>query len=220
MIFLRSCRAGCKYKGQSRGQMSCSQEVTRKEGKAVTSPPSDILGGLDWSCQEALVRLPSSFCPLLQLQGRGKEMLPACFFWNTPAWMGAELSWKMVNAKYDSQTDKAKQTSWDFFSSKIISRLHPFFTWWNCKAKTPGSSVSVCWTLVARCLLVQCTLPHPTAARSFGVTYSATWHQQVSSGGARPVCKPGPLLNLQNLQGARDTKLAQLLLPLLPSLSV
>lgn len=31
--------------------------------------------------------------------------------------------------------------------------------WWNCIAKTPGSSVAVCWTLVAWCVLNQRTLP-------------------------------------------------------------
>lgn len=45
--------------------MTCSlkgsQEVASKESKAVTSPQSDILGGLNRSCGEALVWLPSSF---------------------------------------------------------------------------------------------------------------------------------------------------------------
>lgn len=53
-----------------------------------------------------------------------------------------------------------------------------------------------------------------------GVTYSFRWRQQVSSSEAGPVCKPGSLLNLQNRQGVRGTRLAWLLLPLLPSLRV
>lgn len=54
-----------------------------------------------------------------------------------------------------------------FFSFKSISELHPFFSWWNCKTKTPASSVSVWWALVAQRLLTQYTFPHPKAARNF-----------------------------------------------------
>lgn len=44
-------------------QTTCSKKKAGKEGEAGTSPPSDILGGLDTSCWEALsgLPLPSSF---------------------------------------------------------------------------------------------------------------------------------------------------------------
>lgn len=177
--------------------------------RLLTSPPNDILGNLT----ETARRFLSGFAHPSSCPAPAATSLP----WNWTALKDGKCNRSVIDRLY-CLLPKAKQTDWDFFPSRSISTLHPFFTWWNCKAETPASSVSVWWAFGAQCSFTPYSCPHPKGARNFVWCDFVRGCQQVSFSKAGPVCKPGALLSLQNGQGV--LKLPWLLLPLLPSLRV